>query len=265
MAAAVILTLSACSQNLVFDNEYDPDADNSPLGTSVSGVYSFGYLDATNGKTVEFGWDRIPNALSYEYEVAQMYGKETPEEAFQDPERFIFGGTVAQPAEGDLPQSIESIQDGEYAIRVRYEATATHNGVTNPVWSPWSAPQARGVGVPLYYYATTNLQRGEWFADDLAHRGDRFVFIIDAEAGTAGNTVFLSVRDEFSGYPNGADVEIAVYDAESSFDGPLFTDSFMYDKESEPITFNMPTSERVFIMFESYNDDVTDFEIRVDY
>lgn len=62
MAAAVILTLSACSQNLVFDNDYDPKADNSPLGASTADVFASEYIDDLGSKKVDIGWNRVPDA-----------------------------------------------------------------------------------------------------------------------------------------------------------------------------------------------------------
>lgn len=271
VAAAVILTLSACSQNLVFDNEYDPEADNSPLGRSINDLFTIPYMDSVDEKSVDFGWNRVPEALSYEYQIVQLYWRdETGDFAF---DRVATGGrglsaegTLGQTIEGENPNDTVNLQDGVYAIRVRYEATATHVGFFSDVWSPWSILEEREIGVPRYYWRTDDLSRSDQFEGRFDFRGDRYIFQVDFTGqGAAGNTMFLYIDDEYSGYENGADPYISVYDADNSFDGSFLEGGFRFNKMESPIVFTMPPSERLYIMLESENPDDTFFEIRIEY
>lgn len=269
--AAVMVTLAGCDPELVFDNEYDPQASNSPLSSSIQNLFAWYYMDGTNGKVVEFGWDRVPQAISYEYEVVPLYWRdETGSEAFQlvasGDRGLIAEGSVAQTLEGNHPSERLPSDDGVYALRVRYLATATNKGVTSDAWSPWSSPEERWVGVPRYYWRTEDLFRDDQVSGRFDFRGDRYVFQVDFQGqGAAGNTMFLFIEDEFSGYENGASPYIWVYDADNSFDGPFLEGSFKYDKSNDPISFEMPSSERLYIMLETENPDDTFFEIRIAY
>lgn len=270
VGAAVILTVTACSQNLVFDNEYDPEADNSPLGASITNVFANEYIDSLGSKMVDVGWDRMPDARAYEYEIVRLWWREeTGAEAFAE----VANGNRDLQVQDSIAQTENNpffslpTNDGVYAIRVRYEAEASHNGVTSFAWSPWSAPVEREIGVPIGYYATRDITAAEgWYADNLDFRGDRFYFIVgEPDSALAGQTVEIFVQDRYSDYPNGADLEIAVYEEENSFNGPQFTDAFMFNKVDSPISFQMPPSGTVYVMLESLIDGNTDFEIRVQY
>jgi hypothetical protein len=202
-----------------------------------------------------------------------MWGRETPEEAFRrvasGDRELTLEGTVEQPTDGTNPFELVPADDGVYATRVRYQATASHNGVTSDVWGPWSSPQQAWLGVPFGFFPTAFIERGEWFAGSFYYRGDRYIISHEAfGSGAIGNTVSVYIQDEWSGYrdgQDGADPYIRVYDVENSFDGPLLEGDFRFDKWQTPITFEMPASERIYIMLESDNPDDTFFEIRIEY
>ena len=261
-----VLLLSSCGENLVFSNEFDPEADNSPLGIPITGVYAYGFVDGFGANTVDLGWDRVDNALSYDYEVVQVYGDETAEQAFAEADNGTRGlslsNTVAQPADPlTMPTDQQPADDGTYAMRVRYYATASNAGVTAQAASPWSTPFRQELGVDIYSCGTWGIGTGEWFSAGFQFRGDKRIFDF---TGTGGTVVTLQMRDEWSGYPDGADPIIAIYDATRTFDGPFYFEYASYDKTVSPISFSMPANGWVFIVVESDNPDTTFFEIRLD-
>ncbi len=270
-AGLVALALAGCDTDLVFENEFDPEASNSPLSTSVTNLYVSGFMNEFSQKTVDFGWDRVPQALSYEYEIVRIgWRDDTGADAFREVDSGVRDletrGSLAQTPEGENPFDTAFAFDGVYAIRVRYLATATNNGVTSDAWSPWSPPVERGLGAELYYWHTRQLGRSDLYQGWFDFRGDRFIFEVDfAGFGAANNTMFLFIDDEFSGYENGADPSIRIYDAENSFNGPFFEGDFDFNKMENPVTFTMPPSERLFIVLESHNPDFTEFEIEIDF
>lgn len=262
------LILTGCPEPLRFDNEFDPQAANSPLGVTVTGEYLFAYMNGTS-KDVDIGWNRIDEAIEYEYQVVPVFWREeSPDAAFAAAEAgdrpFLAQGTIPQLTNNPFA-TITGAWDSVFALRVRYSAQASNAGVTNVDWSPWSDAALREAGTPLYFYPTRDLAEGETFADNFDFRGDRFIFIVDA-TGFAGATMNMYIEDEWSGLPNGADPQVRVYDQEFSFDGPFVEYSNPdYDKTQFPLGATVPTSEQLYILMESDNPDVTNFTIRIDF
>lgn len=268
--------LVSCGADLVFQNEFDPQASNSPLGTSVGQQRLNGYM-AGPTKTTDIQWERVPTAIDYEYEVAPFFWyQETPAFVFDEVAAgnrgLVESGTIPQTAPGVDPTvgGLTSLTDGAYAMRVRYTAQASNNGVTSVVFSPWTVLSSQEVlGVPDFFYPTVSLTNGEWFAGTVEN-GSRFILRIQA-TGVPGNTATFRMRDQYSGLPNSFDPDLQFYDDATSFDGEDAAlggyETANFNKVTSPLTFTIPTSDSVEIVITNFsgNPNEVNFEARVDY
>ncbi len=268
----VAVMFSSCGEELVFENPFDPDADGSPLGTNITGQYYSYYYDGGLFQTrITFGWDRIDEANSYEYQVVNLYSEDASlaaafEEVDAGNQSPFLSNTISQTAdEFTNPSDNQPTSDGAYAFRVRYAATVTNAGVTVEADSPWGPIRFIEVGVAESYWSSDYYgSNGEWRNWSFDYRDQKRVIRFEP-FGFGGSTFTLSIDDEFSGLANGADPYLEVYDADNTYNGPYFSDDGNYNKVSTPLTISIPASERVLLVLRSDNPDYNEFRYRIDY
>ena len=261
-----------CGEDLVFQNEFDPQASNSPLGSSIQPD-----MGPDSGSLATLSWAEVATAVDYEYQVAEYFGFEDPNLSFEQVAEDVFedvgAGTLTPVATAVTPASgtgFFSINDnvggpGLFAIRVRYSAQASNAGVTSTVFGPWSDPVAVELGVATGYWRTEFINSGDLITAGFDYRGQKRVYQLGSVPDTGNVQIFIS--DEWSGRENGADTNVQIFQVGDTFAGPIVEVGGGVNKITNPVEFQNNTGggQEYFAVLESNNPGFTTFQIQAFY
>ncbi len=263
---ALVVLLAGCPSPLPeLNNPYDPESEDSPLGTTPATKDAGISPDDQSGLvTVDASWDAIPEAERYHVQIAD---RESFDEAFIRFEDDQLTDTSAQ-----WNGAADEVQ---YWIRLRYFALVEYRDEPTVEPSPWidigtvgpvsgpspddgaDADDGAGDGA-TDPDGPDNLVLNETFDGQFDQRGEIDSYLLPTVPGTR---YALEVEDEWSGLENGADPIIEIRDTD--------TDGFVLaprnksgDKVSSPIQFTA-TSDTTWISLESDNPDTTFYTITV--
>lgn len=274
-ACLLVLLLVSCGEELVFQNEFDPQASNSPLGSSIQP--DMGPVDDGNETNATLSWAEVATAVDYEYQVAEYFGFEDRNLSFEQVAENVFedvgAGTITPVATAVTPAGGAGTFNttanvggaGLFAIRVRYSAQATNAGVTSTVFGPWSDPVAVELGVATGYWRTEFINAFDVITAGFEYRGQKRIYEFGPVAN--GNSPEIFISDEWTGRADGADPIVQVFEKDNTFAGTVVEVAGPIDKIANPVTFtnNQGADRNYFVVLESDNPGFTTFQIQVNY